>query len=250
MSGSSITVNGGIHSNGDLRINAPAGNLILSGPVTYQGNGNQGSHEPGPAREYPIDIDISEYRPGGSRATGPNYVSHNGRITNSWLVSNGYAEWVGSGMGSGIRMLRSGIFYTSSTANNGAIELQSVDGNGHRVTFVAEGEIDIRGSNTDLIGYDPIVPGGNVGMLFFSNYDGTPNCNPSLDAVRFSANASLVSSAGVIFAPNGHVQLSNATIELDGSIIAFMVKSSGASVNVTYQDDPAFVPEYRVELLR
>lgn len=248
LSGANINVDGAIHSNGQLQV-PPSANL--SGPITY---GEPSSPTPPGEldpieKDYPLDVEISEYRPGGDRAGGPNYFSHTTVIDNSWLKDQGHAE-ADPDNPSGIRMLRSGIFYTSSTSPHAAIDLQSVSGNGHEVTFVAEGAIKISGTNEELVGYDPIVPGGSVGMLFFSDYDGSPNCNPSLDAVKFNANASLADSAGVIFAPNGHVQLSNASIDLNGSIIGYMVKSSGAELSITYQNDPAFQAKYQVELLR
>lgn len=253
LSGSNIDVDGGIHSNGELQIQASANSPQLTGPVTYGETSNPtppGDLDP-IERDYPIDVDITEYRPGGDRAdaAGSNYYSTAVSIDNDWLIDEGHAEEDPANP-SGIRMLTSGIFYTSNSSPNGAIDLQSVNGNGQAVTFVTEGEIKISGSNANLVGYDPIVSGGTVGMLFFSNYDGAPGCNPSLDAVKFSANAALIGSTGIIFAPNGHVQLSSATIELNGSIIAYMVKSSGASLSISYQNDPNFVPDYRVELLR
>ncbi len=249
LAGSNITINGAIHSNGDLQITGSS--LNLSGPVTYRVSGNQGTQDTGPPRDYPIDIDISEYRPGGSRANGL-YFPHTGVINNSWLVAEGHAEDLG---GNSIRITQSGIYYSSFTTNNpnaAAISLQDVDVDpGVTVTFVAEGPIRLLGPVlNNLRGHDPIVPGGTVGMLFFSDHPGAPTCNPSVDAVRFSANAALTNAAGVIFAPNAAVQISSATVELDGSIIAYSVKTSGATLTVTYTTDAAFVPDYRVELIR
>jgi hypothetical protein len=55
---------------------------------------------------------------------------------------------------------------------------------------------------------------------------------------------------GVIFAPHGSVDFSNSDVDLNGSVISYVIKTSGSEIDVNYTDDPAFVPEFIVELVR
>ena len=253
MTGSTMTVDGGIFSNGSLNLNFSHGNPVLSGPTEYgdPANSNTGTQYTGPIpAEYPIDFNIGDYRPGGSRASG-SYFNEPGDINNKWMVDNGHADPAASG--TGVNITESGIYYAG-----GSIKLTNVTTDpGVEVTFVAEGPIDVVGSADGLHGYSPVVPGGSVGLLMFSDYGSSPSsyhenppngtCLP-VDAISFS-NANLTDAQGLIFAPHSSVQISSSTVDLDGTIIAYIIKSSGSSFDIQYVNDPAFVPEHIVELV-
>ena len=250
MSGSTINVDGGIFSNGSLSINGSGG--TLGGPIEYgdPNNSNIGSQYQGPIPvDYPISVNISDYAPGGSKAVGA-YFSHGGTINNNWMINNNHATDAG---GNAIEIIESGIYYTS-----GRIDLHDVTAApGVDVTFVARGQIDLNGSNlSNLNGYSPIVDGGSVGLLMFSDFGGgAPHENPPHGACSGQAaievrSATFAPVGGVIFAPHGSVDLSNSDVDLNGSVISYVIKTSGSEVDVNYTDDPAFVPEFIVELVR
>lgn len=252
MSGSSIDVDGGIFSNGSLTINASSGGANLNGTVEHgdPANSNVGTQYPDALPvDYPLDITIGDYAPGGSKAVG-DYFSHNGVINNNWMVNQGYADDLS---GNAIEITQPGIYFTSSR-----IDFHDVSAApGVDVTFVARGQIDLNGSDlSNLSGYSPIVAGGSVGLLMFSDFgnatahENPPNGSCSGQAAINIRSANFSPISGVIFAPHGSVDLSNSIVDLDGSIIAFVVKTSGSAISVDYQDDPAFEPEYIVELVR
>jgi len=250
LSGSSINIDGGIFSNGSLQINGSGG--TLSGPLEYgdPNNSNVGTQYPDALPvDYPLDVTIFDYEPGGSKAVGA-YFPHNGTINNSWMISGGHADDLG---GNAIEITESGIYYTS-----GRIDLHNVTAApGVSVTFVANGQIDMNGANlSNLNGYSPVLDGGSVGLLMFSDFgaasshENPPSGNCSGQAAIEIRSATFSPVGGVIFAPHGSVDFSNSTVDLNGSIISYVVKTSGSSLDVAFTDDPGFVPEYVVELVR
>lgn len=259
MSGSEINVDGGVFSNGSLTINTSTPGPNISGDVEYgdPANSNIGTQYQGPLPvDYPIEISIEDYRVGGSRRSDPNFFTPTGpgspNITNSWMTdpANGYANDLG---GNSIEIIQSGIYYTA-----GDITLHDVTAAPNvNVTFVADGRIDLNGANfTNLRGYDPVLDGGQVGLLMFADNGGSdPHENPphgycsGKDAISISS-ATFTNARGVIFAPHGPVQFSNSDVDLQGSVFGFLIKTSGSSLTIDYEDDPTFDPEYIVELVR
>ena len=59
----------------------------------------------------------------------------------------------------------------------------------------------------------------------------------------------MTGAQGLIFAPHGSIQFSASSLDLDGSIIGYMIKSSSSSFDIHYLDDPGFTPEFSVELV-
>lgn len=242
LSGTSIDIEGGVHSNGDLQIHSTPVGPSLSGPTTYRGSGNHGEPVPGSAADFPLDLEVSDYAPGGGRATG-NYFATDEQIDLDWLEAEGHLD---SDSG---ELIHSGIYYTSFTSSHGepAIDLEDLQvDSGVEVTFVAHGRIEVSGDLTHLRGHDPVLPGGEVGVLFLSDHPGTASC--TTPAIRIQS-ASLP-AAGLIYAPNGSVDISDSTVDLAGSIIGWRVEMDTSDLAVHYQDDPAFVPEFQVELIR
>jgi hypothetical protein len=250
LSGSTQTVNGGIFSNGDLKITGS--DATVNGPIEYRGNLN--SNDPdvvanadqyfGSAKDYPLDLDITEFRPGGPRqAANPgNYfnAAPGASIDNGWMVSNGHA----TGNNSNIVITQSGIYYSPHTGNK-AINLKGVTtAPGVTVTFVAEGQIEVIG-NASMTGYAPIASGGSAPLLFFSNAGTPPACN--VNAIQFSGSG--ITWTGLMFAPNGEVQMSSSSnVAVLGSIIAYTVDISGSDFNISWQNDTAGAPRFAVEL--
>ena len=248
LTGATKTINGGIFSNGDLKINGP--NTTINGAVEYRGGFTSNAGVPGEKyfgspKPYPLDLDIAEFRPGGSRqASDPSHYYFSAPsigIDNGWMVSNGHA----TGNNSNIVIIHSGIYYSPKTGNS-AIDLKGVStAPGVTVTFVSEGEMHVIGE-ADITGYAPVDAGGYSPLILFSNASPTPSC--STNAIQFSGSD--MSWAGLIYAPNGQVQMSassnNATV--NGSIIGYSVNVSGSNFEINWQDDTSGEPRFIVEL--
>jgi Flp pilus assembly protein TadG len=249
LSGASKIINGGIHSNGELKITGSS--TDVNGQVTYVGSSNYSpSTQIFSELAYPVDITIAEYRPGGSRALAHNssvpandHYFNTTTINNNWMKNNGYANSLG---GQKIEVVKSGVYYAS-----GSIDLKQVSmASGVKATFVAEGQIAITGES-DFAGYDPVIGGANdPGVLFFSNYQAPPS-GPTCTGNAINVSSSSVSWTGVIFAPYGAVtpSFSSAT-SLNGSIFAYTVNVSGSDFQISWQDNPNATPDFSVNLLK
>jgi hypothetical protein len=254
LSGSSKTIDGGIFSNGDLNLLGPPPKTSITGPIEYRGvfnsnSGVSGEQYFGSPKDYPLDLEISDFRPGGAYSSDPNYVNAMGAtIDNAWMVDNGYAV----GDNASIEIIKSGIYYTSDSGND-AIDLARISpgvdpstGDLATVTFVSEGSMHITGNAADVTGYAPITSGSSSPVLFFSNAGSPPDCN--IIAIQFSG--SNMTWTGLIYAPNGSVVMSSSSssANIDGSIFAFTVNVSGSDLTITWQDDPTAEPRFIVEL--
>lgn len=250
LSGSTKTVNGGIFSNGDLKITGS--DATVNGAIEYRGNLNTNESDIsanaeqyfGSPKDYPLDLDIAEFRPGGSRqAANPGAYFNSAPsvgIDNGWMVSNGHA----TGNNSNIVITQSGIYYSPKTGNK-AINLKGVSmAPGVTATFVAEGQIEVIG-DANMTGYAPVASGGYSPLLFFSNAGSPPACN--VNAIQFSGSG--ISWTGLMFAPNGEVQMSaSSNVAVFGSIIGYTVDVSGSDFSINWQDDTSGAPRFTVEL--
>lgn len=252
LTGSTKTINGGIFSNGDLKINGP--NTTINGVINYRGNfsSNAGPAVTGAAEQYfgspkayPLDLDIAEFRPGGPRQTADPSHYYNSApstaITNTWMTTNGHAV----GNNSSIQIVDSGIYYSPKSGHD-AINLKGVTAApGVTVSFVAEGQIHVIG-NGDIAGYAALTPGGYSPLLLFSNAETPPSC--AVNAVQFSG--SHLTWTGLIYAPNGEVQMSSSSTAatINGSIIGYSVNISGSDFKINWVDDPSGAPRFKVEL--
>lgn len=248
LTGSTKTINGGIFSNGDLKINGP--NTTVIGTVEYRGNfqsnaGVTAEQFFGSPKVYPLDLDIAEFRPGGPRqAANPGtyfFSAPSTAIDNNWMTSNGHA----TGNNANMVITQSGIYYSPKTGNN-AIELKGVStAPGVTVTFVAEGQIVIIG-DASITGYAPLTPGAYSPLILFSNAETPPSC--STNAIQFSG--SNMTWTGLIYAPNGEVQMSASSTDasVNGSIIGYSVNISGSDFEINWVDDPSGAPRFKVEL--
>lgn len=247
LSGASKLINGGLHSNGEIKVTGS--DTEINGDVTYVGASNyEPSTQLATEPASPLDIDIGEFAPGGARASAAAalgaYVDATGNtIDNSYLTANGYA----TGTGGSVTITHSGIYYTDDDISlNNATAAPGV-----RVTFVAHGQISVQGSG-DFTAYEPLTgTGTDPGLLMFSNYldpaSGGPTCTGN--AIQWGVSSG--TWTGVIYAPNGAARQSSASnSSLNGSIIAYTVDLSGADFSITWLDNPGETPDYEVELLR
>ena len=250
LSGSSKIVNGGIHSNGDIKITGSS--TTVNGDVTYVGSSNfTPSSKVYTSIDYPLDITIADYRPGGSRAAPydnadpalDKYFNTTGDIDNNWLKNNGYAVSLG---GQKIEITKSGVYYTTQDIDIKQVSMAA----GVKATFAAEGQITANGES-DFMGFDPVVGGANdPGVLFFSNYLAPPT-GPTCTGSAISMSSSGISWTGVIFAPYGAVTPSFSTASsLNGSILAYTINVSGSDFQISWQDNPNGNPDFEVNLLK
>lgn len=246
LSGASKIINGGIHSNGDIKITGSS--TEINGVVTYLGASD---YEPSTQLESPppnpMEIEMEEFEPGGDRAQTAadlgNYIDATGNdIDNNYLTANGYA----TGSGGNVEITKPGIYYT-----DGDISLNSATAaGGVKVTFVAHGQISVNGSG-DFTAYESITGTANdPGILMFSTYlhpdDGGPTCTGS--AIQWSVSSG--TWTGVIYAPYGQARQSSAsTSSINGSIFAYTVDLSGSEFDISWQDNPDAIPTYEVELV-
>lgn len=247
LSGASKLINGGLHSNGDIKVTGS--DTEINGDVTYVGGSNyEPSAQLATEPPSPLDIDISEFAPGGARAAAAAalgaYVDATGNtIDNSYLTANGYA----TGTGGSVTITHSGIYYTDDDISL----TNATAAPGVQVTFVAHGQISVQGSG-DFTAFEPLTgTGTDPGLLMFSNYldpaAGGPTCTGN--AIQWSVSSG--TWTGVIYAPNGAARQSSASnSSLNGSIIAYTVDLSGADFSITWLDNPGETPDYEVELLR
>lgn len=246
LTGSTKTINGGIFSNGDMKINGA--NTTVNGEVEYRGTYSSNSGVPGQQvfgspKNYPLTLDITDFRVGGSFRTDPNFFDAAGlQIDNGWMVTNGYA----TGNNSRITITQSGIYYTSFNGGPDAINLSRIDtAPGVNITFVSEGTMHITGE-ADVTGYAAVTAGGYSPVLFFSNAGDPPTCNTT--AIQFSGSS--MTWNGLMFAPNGEIKMaaSSSDATINGSIIAATVNISGSNFQISWQDDPSGEPRFTVEL--
>ncbi|MEX1272086.1 MAG: hypothetical protein WEB55_06515, partial [Acidimicrobiia bacterium] len=246
LSGASKIINGGIHSNGDIKITGSS--TEINGGVTYIGDSNYSpsTHlDTEPAN--PMSVEIEEFEPGGDRAQAAadlgEYINATGNdIDNSYLTSNGYA----TGSGGNVEITQSGIYYT-----DGDISLNNTTtAEGVKVTFVTSGQISVNGSG-DFTAYESIAGTANdPGILMFSTYlepaEGGPTCTGN--AIQWSVSSG--TWTGVIYAPYGQARQSSASgASVNGSIFAYTVDLSGSEFDISWQDNPDAIPTYTVELV-
>lgn len=229
LTGSSQTIIGGIHSNGELKISGNAADPSnIYGPVSYVEDialssvnlwddlappgVNEGFPFVSPTLPFPsvvLNFGIGRYAPGGDRA-----------IQAATLPSV-YVSYVGNQNWSGIN-LAAGLYYVA-----GNLRMHNVTGEG--VTIVATGSIDITGTTAVNTTTDPWDP---FGLSLFSNYKAStgPACNTN--AIKWSASNS--TWGGIQYAPNGAIDMSAASNNVyDGSLLAYTVNLSGSDISFT-----------------
>ena len=254
LSGASQIVNGGVHSNGDVKVTGS--DTEITGTVTYRGS----AQLPGDVDDrkvfgspltYPVDVAFGDYRLGGSRANAAaalgRYMNAGSTdITDSWIDNQGY----GDDAGSTITLTRSGIYFTEGDITLTGLEagIDTSTGQPVKASFVAGGQVKITGSSS-FAAYDPIVGGASdPGVAVFSNYLAPPS-GPTCtgNAIQFSVSSA--AWTGVMFAPFGQANMSFASgSTLNGGIFAYTVNISGSDFQLQWQDNPNAEPEHRVQL--
>ncbi|MEX2586785.1 MAG: Tad domain-containing protein [Actinomycetota bacterium] len=225
FSGANRAVNGGVHSNNDMKV--VSNGTVINGIVTYlNGDAPEGNIEYNPSTDnprrldnvlpYPDDFDIDDYKPLGSKGLlatdlGQYHYAPVG-IDETWLALEGLLSG---------KTVAPGLYYTP-----GEIHLGGNDWNGTDVTFVTSGgTIHLNGNDFNFTPWDP------DGLLLFSNK--SAGCNKG-DAV-IKLNGDNHTWAGILYAPNGPLDFSgtNITSSLDGRLVANTVHLSGSKQTIT-----------------
>jgi hypothetical protein len=218
IQGNNTGINGGIHSNGTVRIGG--NNTAVTGTVSYTGafEGNTALFNPqwAAAQPNPLNWTIEQFRPGGSEALKAaaagkyHNVALNG-LGGTWIQdSKSPYAWGPVAQTSGT--LPPGLYYI-----NGKVKLDINKLSGANVTIVAEQWIEIDGNKNDFALMTPYVPA----LLFFSNLTNPTALDNNHPAILITGNKFL--GDGIMYAPNGIIQIDKNNVKLKGVLVAHTV---------------------------
>lgn len=249
FTGGGVYIDGQVHSNGDLRLNGNNGNpstitgdVTLVGRISDNGMVYQGIVDDNwDTVDDPFQIDFARYLPANNTSRwGVDYWHHptGGTITSSWLEN--HADNIAEKRGGTTVMKKSGIFFTQGDIKNINLEMGTdAAGNPVRVTFVAGGQISLVGQ-TSATHYD------SNGVLLYSNHRPPPSCSSASNkAIQLSVSSG--TWTGLIYAPNGEVQMSMASgTSHNGAVFGYSINLSGSNFTIAYQDVTGGGPEYEL----
>lgn len=229
FSGADRTINGGVHSNNDMKITG-AGTTVNGEATHLNGDSPAGNIAFNPSVNnprkldnplvYPESFEIEDYAPGGAKAAlaQSQFRYHNAGssdINVTWLtLSLAYNPLT--------KTIAPGLYYTS-----GDIDLSGHGYNAAGATFVTSaGEIHFNGNNFSFTPWDP------EGLLLFSNKN-QASCNSGQAVVKLNGNTH--SWTGIMYAPRGPLDFAGTNIvaSLNGRLVAQTVKLSGSSQTIT-----------------
>jgi Flp pilus assembly protein TadG len=249
LQSSTLTVNGGVHSNGDFRI---PNSSTINGPLTYRDTPNinhSGTTEtlyPGAALMYPAalaSLSTSDYAPGGSRVPGSagDYHPFTGKVQSTDLLALPGANEV-SGV---IELSQPGVYYTDDSFEISK-DIRLVGPAFVRgVTFVADNQIQLKGFY-GANGFDRVGSSTDLGLFLFAGGDGSAQCNAT--DIKISTSGAVWN--GVMYAPYGQIDISGSDVSsLNGALIAYRVSVSASNFSITYDGGSTSNPNYKVELV-
>ncbi|MBI4570391.1 MAG: Tad domain-containing protein [Chloroflexi bacterium] len=205
--GSTNVVNGGMHSNANIKV--AGSNNTLNGPTTYrcsiQIGGQNNTFNPAPDqtgnRPLPVNYTFSDFPPCTFTFTHPANLNSVQEV------------WVGGNQNS--NQLLPGVYCSTSTLS---LSGSNVSGN---VTFAAMGKVNISGSNFNL------TPYWNNVLMF------TEDASSSALDVSGSGGT----WQGILLAPNGKAKVAGSgNFAYSGSIIGDTVQVSGSNFSITALD--------------
>jgi hypothetical protein len=201
-SGSKTVVNGKVHSNDGIKVSG-SDNLI-NGTTSYvstfkdSGSKNVYVYPPIQVSAKPIPVylqyDIEDYKPGGTEALSAQAEGRYHFVDGKFHVS-----------GSDVAL--DGLYFVTDEVKLSGSNISGV------FTIVAEGKIDISGSELNCNAY-------SSDLLFFSN-------NTKL---KIAGSKSFF--GGIIYIPKGEIDISGSTNMIDGSLVGDTVKLSGSEMYI------------------
>lgn len=229
ISGNNLTVNGGAHSNEDVTLTGEghviegSTGYVPPGAFTDTGSTNSYSETTTSPQPYPIDFQITDYRPGGSvaSAAGTQYfdVSLGAPAGTSW---NGSKWQVGDGAS-----LPPGIYYSPGeieVGNNVTVQA-AAGGQNDGITFVAEDKILFK-DNSNFTSWGGSA---NQDLVVFSNHPGADSCTET--AVELNGNTNVF--GGIILAKHGIADVQGNSASAFGGVWGYRVIIHANSFAVT-----------------
>jgi len=232
---SSSMIIGSVHSNSNVQIGGGgSGNFIfgtveaVSGvqfdpsKVTINSTINQpftGTVDPNP-----YHFELSDFQPGGRAAvaSGSQYYYIAGSLTKTTLDAHGVRYFDAT-----TNTLRTGLYYVTG-------DVRFTGGISGTVVLVAEGKIDVSGSDNQVKLFQPASnPCALGGLVLYSNKLTNNICSSGEDAIDFGGSNNHFE--GIVYAPRGRVSMSgatNGTSELFGVIDAQAVSISGSNLTL------------------
>ena len=235
FSGANRTINGGLHSNNDMKV--VSSGTTVNGDVTYlEGDAPDGNITFNPSTNnprqvesplaYPEVFSAEDYAPGGSKALLAGSRYHNAgsaTINESWLTLHLLITPLS-------KTIAPGLYYTT-----GDIHLNGHDFDAAGATFVSgNGNVFFNGNNFTISPWDP-------DGLVVASFKNEPSCSSGQAVVKLNGNNH--SWTGVMFAPNGPLDFAGTNIvaSLNGRLVAQTVKLSGSSQTITKNETYAGV---------
>jgi len=214
--GSQHQVHGAVHSNSDIRL-AGAQNLI-DGPVHYvttftnSGNQNTLTFLPRPVDVQPLPtlLDLGDFKPGGPIATaaGSQYIDSSAECASSHHGWQRNANQM---------PLASGVYWIPCdvhiTGGNGTIS---------NVTLVSSGAMQIDGAKGTFLPY----------------YQGVQFATTSASAGALQLSGDAMEIGGLVFAPNGTVQVSGSSLSLQCAVIGNEIRFANAKTTIDARQCP------------
>jgi hypothetical protein len=235
-SGSSSSVQGGMHSNNDVQITGS--NNTISGIASYVTTINANPDKvtlipPAPINPVhtgvimdPLGFDIEDYAPGGSKAALAQgaglYRYCDGDIDMNWLEDNHYYD-------EATDTILDGLYYAT-----GDISINRARAVGNAVTLVAEGDVDLRGP-------DQVISAYMDGLLAFSGTAyGNDSVACSTPAIKLSLNGSIYE--GYLYAPHGLINVSGSDIQVNGGLIGYALSLSLSGTDISVINSSEYIP--------
>jgi len=250
-SGSTVNIEGGMHSNNELKISGGGGGNNVYGDVSLVGSTIEGSNTyywaeddgdpltpPVPqapstnveVREDPLLFRLQDYQPGGNTAREVELYTYIDSTSGDpdWKTAGGGTWKPANG-----RVLE-GLYYVNGNIDIGTGVILNADRNGdgrvEGISLVASGSIQFNaGPGMDVRYYAD-------GLIAFSNDGEGRPC--SYNAVIVSGSSA--TWYGVIYAPHGAVQGSLSDMDVIGAIVANTMNMSGSDLDLIY--DPTILP--------
>ncbi|HEX2149728.1 MAG TPA: pilus assembly protein TadG-related protein [Actinomycetota bacterium] len=227
FSGANRTINGGIHSNNDMKV--VSSGTTVNGAITYlAGDAPEGNITVNPSTDnprrlesplaYPEVFHAEDYAPGGKKAELAGLRYHNAgaaEINELWLTLHLKLNPL-------TRTIAPGLYYTT-----GDIHLNGNGYNAAGATFVSgNGNVHLNGNNFTFGPWDP-------DGLVVASFKNESSCSSGQAVVKLNGNNH--SWTGVMFAPQGPLDFAgtNLVASLNGRLVAQTVKLSGSSQTIT-----------------